>query len=228
MRRKAIMMLFPIVFLLLCACSGGDLVIEKKDRSDQPAESEASGEAADTAVRSDGVQVLEPGEQFPVTSGNRSGTLKVSAENAEIYSGFDDVPFQLADVVGDNIVDGENYDAKTGSLSPDYAFVKVHIKVQNDNAVSGEAGAADYDTETFRLEALGNLNNHSFLVYADKHDESVPHPFAYKLPQGETMEADLYFLSDMRIKKPSEIRFENAWTEDGKHYDGYAVQLHLQ
>lgn len=198
-------------FLLLNACTFGDIQIEtwsealRDSAAVNSADSTDSTGSADSGSDSGSAKTLEAprhaalGERFYAKSlvqpPRGSGEIYVTIDRAEVFATLAEAGIALEDTLPDSVVDGIQYDQASGTFRGDRVIVTLHFTVENVNATSPEHAWEPefYEEYDFRADALGACTEGPNF-YFSKHDACSAHYYAFHLEPGETTEFEASYL----------------------------------
>lgn len=153
---------------------------------------------------------IEMGERFLAKNlilDGGSGNIYMSVENAETFNKLSDAGITFEQC--DELLDGMNYDSKTGEFIGNRKLIIVTFKVENVDAISREYAVEPdvYSEYDFRVDSFGGCTE-SLMIYFNQKGQISAHSYAFHLEPGETIEIKCGYLADLRNVSLNEIGFE--------------------
>ncbi len=129
--------------------------------------------------------IVEKGSVF--LDGDVNGELQYKITGASVYHSLSSAGLKISDCTEPESYFFEN---DLDSFKEGYCLLILDVTANNINAENNSKGQDKY---TFRADSVnlvtikdGNVEPASDVLYFDKHDKCEEHPFAYKLPKGES------------------------------------------
>ena len=224
--KNKIILISLIISTTFLGCSLQDVTISKNIREPQiipetsksiDTDSKCSEKLTESEIND---VTLRPdmGEKFAVESLVTNGTLYATITSADVYSNLnaaginedDTLPYSLLNE-GEPRIENDKpvYDKKTGDMLNDWKIVKLHIKIENVDAISSYPDPTNkYKDDVFSASSFNvcNTDNSTMTnsmnyfcyrqIYFSLSGEFKEQPALYTCSHGQTVEYDVAYIFD--------------------------------